>query len=70
MGNHNHQINKEKFKHSSADWNGLGNEPRNDNLTKIRGLGSFERKEIVREKEKKLNPVYPLNGHTNKATRG
>lgn len=48
------QNDKEKQKRPLADWDGLGNEPRNENLAKIRGLGSFEKKENARMKEREL----------------
>ena len=37
-----------------GDWNGLGNRPRNENLAKIRGLGTFEKEENDQEKESEL----------------
>ncbi len=33
----------EKKKRLPADWGGLGNEPRNENLARIRQPGSFEK---------------------------
>lgn len=45
------QDETKRQKGSLADWGGLGYEPRNDNLAKIRGLGSFEKKENARIKE-------------------
>ncbi|WP_458775894.1 hypothetical protein [Desulforhopalus sp. 52FAK] len=51
---HNIEQLTNKPKNSPANWDGLGNEPRNEKLAKIR-LGSFEKKEnaIDEENEKK-----------------
>lgn len=53
-----HLTDSEKPKRPPVDWDGLGNEPRNENLAKIRGLGSFEREENAKEKESESNPLY------------
>lgn len=49
---------KQKQAGPPVDWHGLSNEPRNENLTKIREPGSFERQEIAREKEGESNSSY------------
>lgn len=51
MQNHNHLSDEEKKNRPLVDWSGLSNEPRNENLAKIRDLGSFEKKENAREME-------------------
>ena len=43
--------NKLRKKRPSADWHGLGNVPRNENLDKIRGPGLFEIQESNKKEE-------------------
>lgn len=52
MQNPKHPGDKKKQKQSPVDWDGLGNTPRDENLRRIRGPGSFEKKENEREKQK------------------
>ena len=40
-----------KQKRPSVDWDGLGNEPRNENLARMRGPTSFEKDEDDQDKE-------------------
>ena len=54
MQNPKHRSDKQKHNRLHPNWDGLGNEPRNENLAKIRGPGSFERKEYDKEKEQGL----------------
>ncbi len=49
-------------KRPPVDWDGLGNEPRNENLAKIRGPGLFEKQENDREKESESSSFSRFNG--------
>jgi hypothetical protein len=50
MQNPNQLQDPQKPKRLPGDWNGLGNEPRNENLAKIR-VGSFEKQGKPAEKD-------------------
>lgn len=52
-----------------VDWHGLGNEPRNENLARIRGPGSFEKQEIDREKESEPDSLYRFHKHMRRDSR-
>lgn len=61
MQNPNQPDDQQKQKKLPVDWNGLGNEPRNENLAKIK-LGSFERMENARGKDfEPEETLHPLN---------
>lgn len=63
MQNTNQLDDQQKKKRLPVDWDGLGNEPRNENLAKIK-LGSFERRENARDKE--FEPAGMLHPFTDK----
>ncbi len=45
------KTNKKKTdRNNSESWEGLGNQPRHENLAKIRDFGLFEQKEISKNK--------------------
>ena len=46
-----HMRDKPKQSRTPVDWGGLGNEPRNENLAKMRGPTSFEQDEKDQDKE-------------------
>ena len=50
-----------KQKHSPSDWDGLSNEPRNENLFGIRGPTLFEKNENDRDKERGPKFLYRFN---------
>ena len=56
-----HLSNKQKQKRSPADWDGLGNEPRNENLNRMRGPTSFEKDVVDQDKESGAVPLYRCN---------
>ena len=58
MQKRKHQNDREK-QNQRPDWDGLSNEPRNENLARIRGLGSFEKDEYYRESESNPNLQHP-----------
>jgi len=53
-----HLNNKQKQKRPPADWDGLGNEPRNENLARMRGPTSFEKDDDDQDKERGPNLSY------------
>lgn len=66
------KINKNQAKQKQiglpVDWQGMGNEPRNENLAKIRGPGSFEKQEIAREKECEPDSFHPFAKNRRKSS--
>lgn len=69
MQNPKHLSDKQNQKRPPVDWDGLGNEPRNENLAKIREPGSFEKKENNREQESEPNLLYRFNKHNDRGPR-
>lgn len=51
MKNPKYISDRPKQKRPPIDWCGLSNEPRNENLARMRGPGSFEKSEEDRDKE-------------------
>ena len=55
------QSHKQKQKRPPVDWDGLGNEPRDENLARVRGPTSFEKVEDDQDKKSRPNLSYRLN---------
>ena len=58
-----------KQKRPSVDWDGLGNEPRNEKLTGIRGPTSFEKGEGNQDTECGPSLSYRFKKYKGKSSR-
>ena len=61
MQNPKHLNDKPKRKRPPIDWRGLSSEPRNENLARMRGPGSYEKGEDDRKKECGPGLLYRFN---------
>ena len=61
---------KSKKKRLPADWGGLSNEPRNENLARIREPGSFEKDDNDQDKECGPSLVYRFQKNKGGKPRG
>ena len=55
-----HLGDKPKRKRPPVNWGGLSSEPRNENLARMQGPGSYEKDEEERYKESGPSLVYRL----------
>ena len=65
-----HQSDKPKRTRPPVDWGGLSNEPRNENLGRMKGPTSFETNENDRDKQSGPSLLYRFKKDKSRGTRG